>query len=207
MPDLTFEKEACADGHQVIAGIDEAGRGPWAGPVVAGAVVFKPDSIPAALRRDLDDSKKLKPVDRERLFEGLHLVARIGVGVAEVSEIDDINILQATLLAMGRAVDDLGGPAPDFALVDGNKAPALACLVRTVVKGDGLSLSIAAASIIAKVTRDRIMMDLDRRYPGYGWARNAGYGTPEHQTALARLGITPAHRRSYAPIRKILSPE
>jgi len=207
MPDWSFETEARQAGHTIIAGIDEAGRGPWAGPVVAGAVVLDPETIPDDLRRGLDDSKKLKPAAREMLFDALRPVARIGVGLAQVDEIDDINILQATLKAMARAVDDLGPPPPDFALVDGNKAPVLACSVQCVVKGDGLSLSIAAASIIAKVSRDRIMAELDARHPGYGWAHNAGYGTREHQDALTRVGVTPEHRKSYAPIRKILSPE
>jgi len=207
MPDWTLERAAVADGAKLVCGIDEAGRGPWAGPVVAGAVVLDPETLGATLLRGLDDSKKLKPEAREVLFRELQARARIGVGIADVDEIDSLNILQATMLAMARALGDLGTPAPDLALVDGNRAPELACAARTVVKGDGLSLSIAAASIVAKVSRDRMMAELDRRHPGYGWARNAGYGTAEHQAALASLGVTPVHRRSFAPIRKILSPD
>ena len=195
MPDYTLETEA--DG--VVCGVDEAGRGPWAGPVVAGAVILDPDRIPPGL----DDSKKLKPAKREELLGEIEAVARTGVGIASVQEIDDLNILQATMLAMARAVEDLG-TTPDLALVDGNREPKLLCPARTVVKGDATSLSIAAASIVAKVTRDRIMADLAARYPGYGWERNAGYGTKEHQAGLASLGVTPEHRRSFAPIRAIV---
>lgn len=207
MPDLALEIAAAGDGFRTVCGVDEAGRGPWAGPVVAGAAILDVDLLSVELCDGLDDSKKLKPAAREALFEALKSEARIGVGIAEVNEIDELNILQATLLAMRRAVDALGSPHPDFALIDGNRPPQLTCPLRTVVKGDSLSLSIAAASIIAKVTRDQMMAELDVQYPGYGWARNAGYGTKEHQAALARLGVTPAHRKSFAPIRKILSPD
>jgi len=207
MPDWSLEREAQAGGARLVCGIDEAGRGPWAGPVVAGAAVLDPATIGEVLLSGLDDSKKLKPEARETLFRELETRARIGVGIADVAEIDSLNILQATMLAMARALGDLGQPSPDLALVDGNRAPDLPCTVQTVVKGDGLSRSIAAASIVAKVSRDRMMAALDRRHPGYGWARNAGYGTAEHQRALATLGVTPAHRRSFAPIRKILSPD
>ena len=179
--------------------------------MVAGAVILAPDKLTHSLTEGLDDSKKLKPARRRELLAELKTVARIGVGRAEVGEIDEMNILQATLLAMRRAVDALGGVmggppdfAPDFALVDGNREPDLSCAVRTVVKGDGKSLSIAAASIAAKVTRDEIMAGLAETYPGYGWEKNAGYGTKQHQTALRDLGVTPEHRQSYAPIRKIL---
>jgi ribonuclease HII len=207
MPDLALETTAQNDGFQVICGVDEAGRGPWAGPVVAGAVILDLSALSDHLRLGLDDSKKLKPAAREGLFDILRLEARVGIGRAEVEEIDSLNILQASLLAMRRAVDDLSVPTPDFALVDGNRDPEMFCTVRTVVKGDGLSLSIAAASIVAKVTRDHMMSDLDQQFPGYGWAHNAGYGTAEHKAALARLGVTPVHRKSFAPIRKMLSPE
>ncbi|OFX09438.1 MAG: ribonuclease HII [Alphaproteobacteria bacterium RIFOXYD12_FULL_60_8] len=153
----------------------------------------------------LDDSKKLSPAKREHLFEQLcQSSARIGVGLASVEEIDRLNILQATFLAMGRAVENLG-VRPDLALVDGNRPPQLSCPVKTVIKGDGKSLSIAAASIIAKVTRDRIMAALAEEFPGYGWERNSGYGSAEHQAALDRLGVTPHHRRSFAPIRALLA--
>ncbi len=206
MPDLSLELAAIADGFGVVCGVDEAGRGSWAGPVVAGAVVLVREPLSDEIRLGVDDSKKLKPAARYSLFEILRSQARIGIGVARVEEIDELNILQATFLAMRRAVDDLGVPVPELALVDGNNSPKLPCAVRTVVKGDGRSLSIAAASIAAKVTRDHLMTVLDRQYPGYGWAHNAGYGTAKHKSALQNLGVTPVHRKSFAPIRKILSP-
>ncbi|MEO5338497.1 MAG: ribonuclease HII [Magnetospirillum sp. WYHS-4] len=196
MPDYSLERKADC----LVAGIDEAGRGPWAGPVVAAAVILDPDDIP----QGLDDSKKLKPARREVLFSLIADRARVGVGIADVDEIDRVNILQATLIAMERAVENLG-IRPELALVDGNRPPHLPCPVRCVVKGDAASFSIAAASIVAKVTRDRIMADLATAFPGYGWAANAGYGTPEHQEALRRLGPTPHHRRSFAPVRALLS--
>ena len=199
MPDFSLEEAAGG----LIAGIDEAGRGPWAGPVVAGAAILDRAGLSDVLRRGLDDSKKLKRSRREELFEALEAEARIGIGAAEVAEIDSLNILRASLLAMARAVGDLG-VVPELALVDGNRQPNLPCPVVCVVKGDGRSLSIAAASIAAKVTRDRIMADLARAHPGYGWERNSGYGTAEHQAALRRLGVTPHHRRSFAPVIKIL---
>ena len=208
MPDFSLEDAALARGHDVICGIDEAGRGPWAGPVVAGAVILDRTSLPDDLIEGLDDSKKLKPARREELLERLGPHARIGVGQADVAEIDEVNILQATLRAMARAVHDLGDGGsfgrPVLALVDGNRKPDLAFQAECVVRGDGKSLSIAAASIVAKVNRDRIMADLARTYLAYGWERNAGYGTREHQDALAAHGVTPEHRKSYAPIRKIL---
>ncbi|HJN22649.1 MAG TPA: ribonuclease HII [Rhodospirillales bacterium] len=199
MPDFSLEK---ATGG-LVAGIDEAGRGPWAGPVVAGAAILDRAGLSGFLRRSLDDSKKLKRRRREELLEALEAEARIGIGVADVAEIDSLNILRASLLAMARALGDLG-VVPDLALVDGNQKPDLPCPVVCVVKGDGRSLSIAAASIVAKVTRDRIMAELALAHPGYGWEHNAGYGTPEHQAALGRLGVTPCHRRSFAPVINIL---
>ena len=183
-----------------MAGIDEAGRGPWAGPVVAAAVILDAARIPVGL----DDSKKLKAARREALLEEIHATARVGIGTAEVAEIDRLNILQATFLAMRRALDDLG-EVPELALVDGNRPPKLPCRVQCVVKGDATSFSIAAASIVAKVTRDRIMAGLAADFPGYGWESNAGYGTPDHQEALRRLGVTPHHRKSFAPVRDLLS--
>jgi len=182
-----------------VAGIDEAGRGPWAGPVVAAAVILDEKSLPRDISVRLDDSKVVPPPVRSELFGLLPLYALIGIGQATVEEIDSHNILQATFLAMARALQRLP-VTPAIVLVDGNRAPDLPCPVRPVVKGDGLSLSIAAASIIAKVTRDRIMADLARQHPGYGWEHNAGYGTPEHQEALKRLGITQHHRQSFRPI-------
>jgi ribonuclease HII len=208
MPTFDLERAILAERPAaVIAGIDEAGRGPWAGPVVAAAVVFDAAALPRSLAREIDDSKKLTATARDTLFAALHdcAAARIGVGRADVAEIDAVNILQATYRAMARAVNALGRPV-DVALVDGNGAPTLDCAVRAVVGGDAVSLSIAAASIVAKVTRDRIMRELAVRHPGYGWETNMGYGTPEHQAALARLGPTPYHRTSFAPIRALVTP-
>jgi ribonuclease HII len=204
MPD--FQLESNLTGR--IAGIDEAGRGPWAGPVSAAAVVLDQANLPDALRDGLDDSKKLSSRARDALFDALHEQARlgnvdIGVGLSSVAEIERNNILAATMTAMARAVTDLDRPV-DIALVDGNQAPNLTCTVQTVVKGDQRSLSIAAASIIAKVTRDWIMAELDAQHPGYGWAHNAGYGTAEHRAALLQLGVTPHHRRSFKPIAALL---
>ncbi len=214
MPDFSFEQQAlmpqdlfvrAPSGKILIAGIDEAGRGPWAGPVVAGAVIFPGLKIPDMLARRLNDSKKLSPAQREELFEALQTSdALIGCGAASVEEIDRLNILQATFLAMRRAVEALPEP-PDFALVDGNKIPPLPCPARAIVKGDGLSLSIAAASIVAKVTRDRQMAELAKQFPHYGWETNAGYGTKTHQYGLKVHGICVHHRKSYAPIQRIIA--
>ncbi|MBL8631008.1 MAG: ribonuclease HII [Rhodospirillaceae bacterium] len=207
MPSFRYELEILGTSPTaVIAGVDEAGRGPWAGPVVAGAAILNHATLPDALVRGLDDSKKLSAEKREALFEHLKTcdAAICAIGIASVDEIDRLNILQATYLAMSRAVDGLGKKI-DTALVDGNRAPPLSCRVQTIIKGDGLSLSIAAASIAAKVTRDRIMMDLAKAHPGYGWETNMGYGTAAHQRALSKLGVTPHHRRSFAPIRALLS--
>ena len=194
MPDFSLEAR-CAG---TVCGIDEAGRGPLAGPVVAAAVILDRRRLPRTLRYGLDDSKRLAPEAREEYAALLWKTARIGVGAASRAEIDRRNILQATLLAMCRAVQALE-VAPVIALVDGNVPPPLACEVRTVIGGDGLSLSIAAASIIAKVTRDRIMRRLAERYQGYGWDTNVGYATAEHRAAILALGTTPHHRRSFAP--------
>ncbi len=199
MPDRSHEDRLGG----VVAGIDEAGRGPLAGPVVAAAVVL-PRDCPAVLIQQLDDSKKLTARRRDALFDEITGCASFGVGIAEVEDIDRINILQATFLAMARAVDGLGRTV-DWALVDGNRKPRLACRVECLVGGDGLSLSIAAASIIAKVTRDRLMLQLADQFPGYGWDRNMGYGTAEHRAALIRLGPTPHHRRSFAPVAELLA--
>jgi len=209
MPDFALERSC----EGVVCGIDEAGRGPLAGPVVAAAVIIDRRRFRGELRRVLDDSKALSRELRESCYEGLcgcarSRVVRIGVGAASAVEIDHINILRASLLAMRRAVAALGaraGPGPDIALVDGNVAPTLPCPVRTIVKGDALSLSIAAASVVAKVTRDRIMRALARRYPGYGWETNVGYSTAEHCAGLRRLGVTRHHRRSFAPVRLTLA--
>ncbi len=175
-----------------------------AGPVVAGAVVFPQLKTADGLASALDDSKKLSPKKREELYEALFASdALIGVGMASAAEIDEVNILQATFLAMRRALDNVGAKA-DLALVDGNRDPKLYCPALTIVKGDSLSLSIAAASIVAKVTRDRIMAKLALQYPFYGWDRNAAYGTKEHLEALAKYGVTPEHRKSFAPVREAM---
>jgi ribonuclease HII len=198
MPDFLLEAESGGR----VAGVDEAGRGPLAGPVLAAAVVF-PAGVPAALAVLLDDSKKLSAAQREAAFMALRASgAEIGIGAASVAEILRLNILQAALLAMRRAVARLPN-APDLALVDGNKAPGLACPTRCVIGGDGISLSIAAASIVAKVIRDRAMARLAARYPDYGWAANAGYGTAQHRQALRRLGATAHHRASFGTVRQL----
>ena len=182
-----------------IAGVDEAGRGPWAGPVVAAAVVLDPDHIPEGIA----DSKALDADARELLFPRIMAYAQVGVGIASVERIDRDNILNATLWAMAEAVAALKHK-PRLVLIDGNKAPRLSCQTRTIVKGDALCLSIAAASIIAKVTRDRLMIDNALMYPGYGFERHKGYGTPEHQAAIHRLGVSDLHRRSFKPVQLAL---
>ena len=200
MPDYSHEARVLARVKGLVAGVDEAGRGPLAGPVVAAAVIFEKKRIP----KGLDDSKKLSAARREKLYGAiLEKAVAWGIGEASVDEIDLVNIRQATHLAMARAVRALS-PAPVFALVDGNDAPPLPCPCQTIVGGDGLSLSIAAASILAKVTRDRLMLELHALHPEYGWDRNKGYGTAAHLSALARHGASPHHRRSFAPIHNIL---
>jgi ribonuclease HII len=198
LPDFSFEARAVADGL-VPCGIDEAGRGPWAGPVVAAAVVLDAKNIPAGL----NDSKKLTEAKREALFDPILQSAAVGVGIVEASEIDRLNILQATYLAMQKAVAELSTP-PTLALIDGNRAPRLSIRVQTIIGGDAKCLSIAAASIIAKVTRDRIMKDLDRTHPAYGFASHKGYGTEQHTEALRNFGPCPAHRKSFAPIKNLM---
>ena len=199
LPDLV-EEAAFGGMLPTICGVDEAGRGPWAGPVVAAAVVLDQVNIPSGL----NDSKKLTPRRRAALFDAIRASAHVGVGIASVDEIDALNILRANDLAMLRALQALD-PAPDAALIDGNRVPpGWPCRAWALVGGDGRSLSIAAASIIAKVTRDRIMGELAQAHPGYGWERNQGYGTPEHRAALNRLGVAPHHRRSFRPIHNIL---
>ena len=184
----------------VVCGIDEAGRGPWAGPVTAAAVIWPEGaSIPAGL----NDSKKLSETKREALFEQIIKRAHYGIGEASVEEIDGSNILAATKLAMQRAFEALPH-RPDVALIDGNQPPQLPCTVEAVVKGDSQSLSIAAASIIAKVTRDLLMKQIGAEYPEYGFEKHAGYGTKQHQSALAVHGVTEHHRRSFRPVRELL---
>jgi ribonuclease HII len=183
-----------------VAGVDEAGRGPLAGPVVAAAVILDANNPIAGL----DDSKRLSASRRERLFDEIQQKALAwSVAYASVEEIDNINILQATMLAMQRAVDALQ-PAAEHALIDGNRCPQLSCPVRAIIKGDSRVAAISAASIMAKVTRDREMQALDVMYPGYGLAQHKGYPSKAHIEALQLLGASPVHRRSYAPVRKIL---
>jgi ribonuclease HII len=198
MPNL--ELELAAGGR--VAGVDEAGRGPLAGPVVAAAVVLGP-WVPAELADMLDDSKKLTAEQRLAAFLALRAsAAEIGVGAASVAEILRLNILHASMLAMRRAVARLA-VAPDLALVDGNYPPKLTCAVRCVVGGDALCLSIAAASIVAKVVRDRAMTRLATRFPGYGWETNVGYATTLHREALVRLGATRHHREAFGTVAQL----
>jgi ribonuclease HII len=211
VPDFALEAAHGADQGQVVIGVDEAGRGPWAGPVTAAAAWLDPKRLAAGFQADLDDSKKLTRDRREAIFEKMLALAStgdppvlLGLGEASVEEIDRLNILQASLLAMARAVAALG-LQPHAALVDGTQAPRLGCRVTTVIGGDGKCLTIAAASIAAKVTRDRLMARLAETHPGYGWERNAGYGTAAHRDGLRRLGVTPHHRRSFRPIREALN--
>jgi ribonuclease HII len=209
MPDFSWELRF--EGA-LVCGIDEAGRGPLAGPVVAAAGVFRAGPPPSRLLDRLDDSKLLSAATRVALVPEIYAHADVGIGAATVEEIDGINILQATFLAMRRAhaalaaaLGEAWGAAPVVALVDGNRAPGLDCPTETISGGDGLCASIAAASIVAKVTRDAGMTALAEAHPGYGWERNAGYGTPEHLQALGRLGVTAQHRRSFRPISELLT--
>ena len=198
--DFSFETAAFGRGFTCIAGVDEAGRGPLAGPVIAAAVILDPANIPAGLA----DSKTLTAARRDRLFLDITANCDFAIGAASVAEIDLLNILRASHLAMERAVAGLSR-IPDHILIDGNLLPAgLQTRAEAIVKGDAKSLSIAAASIVAKVTRDRIMVDLAQQYPGYGWEANAGYPVPAHLAALLDLGVTPAHRRSFRPVHNIL---
>ena len=183
-----------------VAGVDEAGRGPLAGPVVAGAVILDPEKP----IEGLDDSKRLSAARRERLFDEIQAKALAwSVASASVEEIDRINILQATMLAMQRAVNALL-PAAEHALIDGNRCPELPCPAEAIVRGDSRVAAISAASILAKVTRDREMQALDALYPGYGLAQHKGYPSKAHIEALEMLGATVIHRRSYAPVRRVL---
>lgn len=199
---LLYEKEAWASGFLRLAGIDEAGRGPLAGPVVAAAVIFDPEFIQAELDTTfgrLTDSKAISEKLREeyfqRLTESAH--ATIGIGIVEAEEIDRINILKATHEAMAMAAAQV---KPRFALVDGLPVKGLPCKSKSIIRGDSLSISISAASVIAKVTRDRILVELDGKYPEYGFARHKGYGTQEHLKALRKHGASPAHRKSFRPV-------
>jgi len=199
-PDFTFEQAAFARGETRVVGVDEVGRGPLAGPVVAAAVRLDPDNIPAGL----NDSKRLTPARRTKLAAALWQNADVAIGQADEAEIDHLNILQASMLAMQRAVAGLN-IRPDHILIDGNRIPpALTGKATAIVRGDARSLSIAAASIVAKVWRDALMVDLAQQHPGYGWEHNAGYPTKMHLSALLKLGVTPHHRRSFKPVHNIL---
>jgi ribonuclease HII len=201
VPDFTCETLAHARGIARVAGVDEAGRGPLAGPVIVAAVILDPARIP----QGLDDSKVLSARARARLHDALQDCAEIAVAEATVEEIDRLNILRASHLAMARAVASL---APGLALIDGHLIPpGLPCAARAITGGDARVLSIAAASIVAKVTRDRIMVDLAQQFPLYGWDRNAGYPTAAHRQALLDFGVTPHHRRSFAPVHNALYQE
>lgn len=202
-PDFSYEAQAIANGAAFVAGVDEVGRGPLAGPVTAAAVILDAGNIPPGL----NDSKQLSAKRRQALNDQLMQCAEISIAHASVREIDQINILRASHLAMKRAVAGLRQPA-DMALIDGNMIPRnLAIPARAIIKGDAISLSIAAASIVAKIARDKIMWDLAQQFPGYGWETNAGYPTKSHKLALQNLGVTPHHRRSFKPVHNILYQE
>ena len=199
-PDFSLEAALIAQGLTRIAGVDEVGRGPLAGPVTAAAVVLDPVRLPEGL----NDSKVLTARRREALLEAIMTSAEVSIAHASVAEIDEINILRASHLAMERAIAGLARP-PDHVLIDGNLIPrGLALPATAIVKGDARSLSIAAASIVAKITRDAIMWDLAQQFPGYGWETNAGYPSKSHRLALQDLGVTPHHRRSFKPVHNIL---
>lgn len=199
-PSFEFENHVRLSGAGRIAGVDEAGRGPLAGPVVAAAVVLDPSVVPEGL----NDSKVLTAKKRMALLDLILTRAEVGIGLATVEEIDSSNILRASHVAMCRAIEDLKAP-PDHVLIDGNLVPRdLTVPATPIIKGDSLSLSIAAASIVAKTRRDAIMWDLAQQYPGYGWDRNQGYPTKCHKEALRNLGVTPHHRRSFKPVHNIL---
>jgi ribonuclease HII len=184
---------------KLIAGIDEAGRGPWAGPVVSAAVILNEKNIPDGL----NDSKKLSEKKRLSLYSSIYNFHFVGVGISSIEEIDSMNVLQATFLSMKRAVEDLN-PQPEYILVDGNLDPGLNFKTKCIIKGDSISISIAAASVIAKVTRDNLMLKLDKEFPDYNWKKNKGYGTAEHRNALELHGPCKYHRKSFSPINKML---
>ncbi|AUR09416.1 ribonuclease HII [Phaeobacter inhibens] len=202
-PDYTLEAAAHGRGQIRIVGVDEVGRGPLAGPVTAAAVILDPENIPEGL----NDSKKLSAKRREAVEASIFAQAEVSIAHASVEEIDSLNILRASHLAMERAVAALD-PAPDYLLIDGNLIPkGLLQPAEFVIKGDAKSVSIAAASIVAKQARDRIMVDLAQQFPGYGWEKNAGYPSKQHREALVSLGVTPHHRRSFKPVHKMLYQE
>ncbi|MGH1576791.1 ribonuclease HII [Planktotalea sp.] len=202
-PDYSFESRAHEKGHKLVAGVDEVGRGPLAGPVTAAAVILDPKRIPEGL----NDSKKLTAKRRQALHDELLLCADVSIAHASVEEIDELNILRASHLAMERAVAGLK-QVPDHLLIDGNMVPrGLNISSETIVKGDARSVSISAASIVAKICRDYVMSSLAQHYPGYGWETNAGYPSKSHKEALSKLGVTPHHRRSFKPVHNILYQE
>ena len=199
-PDYSYETEALGNGARIIAGVDEVGRGPLAGPVTAAAVVLDARCIPEGL----NDSKKLTEPRRRALYDAIAACAEVSIAHASVEEIDQLNILRASHLAMERAIAGLPR-RPDMALIDGNMIPrGLTIPARAIIKGDALSVSISAASIMAKICRDCVMRDLAQHYPGYGWETNAGYPSKSHKEALQNLGVTPHHRRSFKPVHNIL---
>ena len=199
VPTFQIEADLIEQGLNPVCGIDEAGRGPWSGPVVAAAVILDGENIPDGV----NDSKKLSPMRRIEIFNAIKQTSYVGIGIVSVSDIDRLNILQATFLAMRKAVENLE-TAPAVALIDGTGKPTLSCKMQTLIKGDQRSLSVAAASIIAKVTRDRIMENLALQFPHYGWERNKGYGTKAHRAGLASHGVSKHHRRSFKPIQALL---
>jgi len=200
LPDFDVETRLIKKGYRVIAGVDEVGRGCIAGPVTSAAVIVNPQNIPSGI----NDSKKLSLKDREKIYQVIKETCTFSVAHATADEIDQINILQASLLSMQRAIAGLN-IQPDFVLVDGNKSPeGFERKSKTIVKGDSKSISIAAASIVAKITRDHIMSRLDKNFPGYAWSKNAGYPTKFHKSAILNIGITPYHRRSFKPVYNIL---
>lgn len=199
-PNFAYEAKYLEQGFSLIAGVDEAGRGPWAGPVVAAAVILDESNIPSGL----NDSKKLTEPKREALFGPINEACLVGVGIVDAAKIDKINILQATMLAMKMAIENLPDQ-PDFVLIDGNRSPDITQPNEAIKKGDAKSLSIAAASIIAKVTRDRMMHKYEVEFPRYGFAQHKGYGTAKHSAALNQHGPCVIHRMSFAPIKKLLT--
>ena len=198
MPDNLNERDIGWP-KKLIAGIDEAGRGPWAGPVVSAAVILNEKNIPDGL----NDSKKLSEKKRLSLYSSIYNFHFVGVGISSIEEIDSMNVLQATFLSMKRAVEDLN-PQPEYILVDGNLDPGLNFKTKCIIKDDSISISIAAASVIAKVTRDNLMLKLDKEFPNYNWKKNKGYGTAEHRNALELHGPCKYHRKSFSPINKML---
>tara|TARA_B100000405_G_C16590139_1_gene376480 strand:+ start:31 stop:654 length:624 start_codon:yes stop_codon:yes gene_type:complete len=207
LPDFSLEESLGLSTSAVIVGVDEVGRGPLAGPVTAAAVVVDRQKITLDLLTKIDDSKKISQKKHATISKQIESIAIIGIGWASSGEIDQLNILEATMLAMQRAISSLRKQIisdPDYILIDGNKVPRLDFPSKAIVRGDEKSLSIAAASIVAKNKRDAFMASLSKLYPGYGWEKNAGYGTGEHLAAIEREGITVHHRRSFKPIAKYL---